>query len=93
MVDCLPGSSTPLAGDLCLSITGAVAFGADRENGLRSSQDSPAIANGERNALVFAGQHQTSEGVAGMDLKGRDSLPGTRPPPGAEHEFIPSKVS
>ena len=70
MVDYLPGSSTSLAGDVCPPVTGSVAFGTGRENRLRPPQDGPAIAHSERGPLMFAGQQQTSEGVAGMDLKG-----------------------
>jgi hypothetical protein len=78
MVDYLPGSSTPLAGDLCPSVTGAAAFETGRENGLRPAQNRPAIAHRESGPLRLVGQHQAFEGMAGMDLKGRASLPGTR---------------
>jgi len=78
MIDYLPGSSTPVAGDLCSSVTGAVAFGTGRENGLCPAQNRPAIAHRKGCALMLAGQQQASEGVAGMDLEGRASLLGTR---------------
>jgi hypothetical protein len=78
MVDYLPGSSTPVAGDLSPSVTGAAAFGTGRKNGLCPAQNRPAIAHRQGGAPVIAGQQQACEGMAEMDLEGRASLPSFR---------------